>query len=168
MSNDVPGAGSIRMRTTGARGARKCVYCQTAMAVSIMHNDAIPHGNNWRVIETVCGSSVESRDRDSAATGVGSALGHRRDEAVAAAVDRLDVARRLRVVAERLAQEADGFGERRVRDEGVLPDAVEELLPRHDLARRGRSAARGPRARAAAAAISVAAAPQQPAAGDRR
>jgi hypothetical protein len=56
------------------------------------------------------------------------------DEAVAAAVDGLDVAGRLRVVAEGLAKEADRFGERRVSDEGVLPHAIEQLLPGDDLA----------------------------------
>src|SRR5436190_23015699 len=70
LSNAVPGADSIRIRTTDDKGPRKCVYCQTAMAASIMHNDVIPHGINWRVIETGRGSSVESRDRDSAATGI--------------------------------------------------------------------------------------------------
>jgi hypothetical protein len=46
----------------------------------------------------------------------------------------LDVGRGLRIVAERLPENADRFGERRVGDEGVLPDGVDDVLPSHDVA----------------------------------
>ena len=46
-------------------------------------------------------------------------------------MDGLNIAGRLRIVAERLAQDTDGFGQRRVRDEGVFPDGVDEFLLRY-------------------------------------
>src|SRR5262249_24155387 len=56
------------------------------------------------------------------------------DEPIATSVDRLNVGRRLGIVAERLPKETDRFGERRVGHEGVSPDAVDDLLTRHEIA----------------------------------
>ena len=49
-------------------------------------------------------------------------------------MERLDVGRRLGVIAERLAQHADGFRQRGVGDERVLPDPIDQVLARHHLA----------------------------------
>ena len=59
----------------------------------------------------------------------------RRDEAVAAAVERLNVDGLLRIVAERLSERADRLGERRIGDERILPDRVDQILPRDHLTR---------------------------------
>ena len=56
------------------------------------------------------------------------------EKTISAAVDRLDIARLLRVVAERLPQEADRLGQRRIGDERILPDRIDQLLARDDLA----------------------------------
>ena len=56
------------------------------------------------------------------------------DEAIAAARYRLDVARLLRVVAERRPHFADRRLEHRVGDEPMAPDGVEQLVLRHQLA----------------------------------
>ena len=61
----------------------------------------------------------------------------RRNETVASPVYRLDVGGRLRIVAQRLAQNTDGFGERRIGDERILPDAFDQGLFRHNLTRFG-------------------------------
>ena len=61
----------------------------------------------------------------------------RRNETVASPVDRLDVGGRLRIVAQRLAQNTDGFGERRIGDERILPDRLNEDLLRNNLTRFG-------------------------------
>ena len=45
----------------------------------------------------------------------------------------LDVGRGLRIVSKRLPENADCLGERRVGDEGVLPDGIDQLLPRDDV-----------------------------------
>ena len=50
------------------------------------------------------------------------------DEAVTAAMDGLDVDRLSSVVAEGLAKQSDGFEQRGLRDEGVRPDRVHQLL----------------------------------------
>ena len=84
-----------------------------------------------------------------AARGGGSTRVHRRDEPVAAAVRGLDEARRVRIVAERLAQLADRALEHGVADEHARPDRVEQLLLRDQPARpRGQvtAAARTPSA----------------------
>ena len=45
---------------------------------------------------------------------------------------RLDVGGGLRIVAQRLPQEADRLGERGVGDKRLLPDRVDDFLARHD------------------------------------
>jgi hypothetical protein len=45
----------------------------------------------------------------------------------------LNVGGGLRVIAERLAKDAHRLGQRRIGDEGILPDAVDELLTRYYL-----------------------------------
>jgi hypothetical protein len=47
-------------------------------------------------------------------------------------VDRLDHGGLGRRVAERLPEDANGFGQRRLADEGLLPDGVDQLLLGHD------------------------------------
>jgi hypothetical protein len=47
------------------------------------------------------------------------------------------VRRRLRIVPQRLAQHTDGFGERRIGNERVLPDGLDQVLFRNDLTRFG-------------------------------
>ena len=52
------------------------------------------------------------------------------DELVAVARDRADELRRLRPVAQRAADRANGLAERAVGDDDIGPDAVEDLLAR--------------------------------------
>jgi len=40
----------------------------------------------------------------------------------------------VRVVSQRLSQDADGFRQGRVRDKRVSPDVLDQLLPRHHIA----------------------------------
>ena len=63
------------------------------------------------------------------------------DEAITAARYRLDVARLLRVVAERRSHFADRRLEHRVGDEPMSPDGVEQGVLRHEPARRARERA---------------------------
>ena len=58
----------------------------------------------------------------------------RRYPAISAPVECLDVGGRLRVVAQGLPQDTDCLGERRIRDESILPDAVHQLLAEHNIA----------------------------------
>lgn len=57
-----------------------------------------------------------------------------RQEAIAPSMHGLNEARVLRVVSERLAQEAHRFRERRVSDVRVLPHGLMQFLPGDDLA----------------------------------
>src|SRR5262249_33913981 len=65
---------------------------------------------------------------------VGSAVvdHNRSDEAVAAPVRGTDDARGAAVVADSLARRFDAAGERRLADEAIAPNVVEELFLRHD------------------------------------
>ena len=122
-----------RMLIAGsARAAR--VSCQIAAAAMHRAIAATPHGINSLPIDGDTRSAPARRSSPATAGGSGLGRRDRRDEAVAAPVQRLDVRRRLRVVAERLAQHADRLGQRRVGDERVLPDRVDQLLPVDDLA----------------------------------
>src|SRR5207253_9091635 len=56
---------------------------------------------------------------------------HWRDEAIAPRRNRLDVPRRIGVIAEGLAQLGDGSGERVLGDRNSGPDLAEQLLLRH-------------------------------------
>ena len=58
----------------------------------------------------------------------------RRYPAISAPVECLDVGGCLRVVAQGLPQDTDRLGERRIRDESILPDAVHQLLAEHNIA----------------------------------
>jgi hypothetical protein len=60
---------------------------------------------------------------------------HRSDEAIAAAMDRLDELRRLRIVGQHPADLADADLQGSVADEDPRPDPVEELVFRHEPAR---------------------------------
>ena len=59
---------------------------------------------------------------------------YRCDKAIPAPVEGLDVGRELRVIAQKLAQPADSLGQRSVRDERILPDPIDQILTRHEIA----------------------------------
>jgi hypothetical protein len=60
--------------------------------------------------------------------------GRDRDQSVAALRDRLDEPRLLRIIAEQLPQVGDRAGEDGLRDEALLPHALEDLVLRDHLA----------------------------------